>query len=243
MMNETEIEKNFITKLTDLKYSYRSDIKDRDSLEKNFREKFQSLNKVELTDSEFKRLLEDIISSDVFVCSKHLREINTFKRDDETPLHYTLVNIKDWCKNEFEVISQLRMNTANSNHRFDVILLFNGIPVVQIELKTLEFSPRKAIQQIMEYKTDIGNGYSNSLLCFMQLFIVTNRSNTYYFSNNDTSHFNFSVDEQYLPIYQFANEENKKITHIDEFSEKFLSKCTLSQLVSKYMVLVASEKS
>jgi type I restriction enzyme R subunit len=77
-----------------------------------------------------------------------------------------LVNIKDWCKNEFEVINQLRINTENSHHRYDVILLINGIPVVQIELKTLEVSPRKAMQQIVDYKSDPGNGYTNSLLCF-----------------------------------------------------------------------------
>ena len=81
---------------------------------------------------------EEIISPDVFANSKRLREINTFMREDGTPLHYTLVNIKDWCKNEFEVISQLRINTENSHHSYDVIILINGIQVVQIELKTLE---------------------------------------------------------------------------------------------------------
>lgn len=242
MTKETQIEEALIGKLSDLKYTYRSDIRDRAALERNFREKFQALNRVNLTDAEFARLRDEIINSDVFASSKRLREINTFSREDGTPLHYTLVNIKDWCKNEFEIINQLRINTENSNHRYDVILLMNGIPVVQIELKTLEVSPRRAMQQIVDYKIDPGNGYTNSLLCFMQLFIVTNRSNTYYFANNNPSHFSFNADEQFLPVYQLASEDNKKITHIDDFSEKFLSKCTLSQMISKYMVLVASEQ-
>lgn len=242
MTKETQIEEALIGKLSDLKYTYRSDIRDRAALERNFREKFQALNRVNLTDAEFARLRDEIINSDVFASSKRLREINTFSREDGTPLHYTLVNIKDWCKNEFEIINQLRINTENSNHRYDVILLMNGIPVVQIELKTLEVSPRRAMQQIVDYKSDPGNGYTNSLLCFMQLFIVTNRSNTYYFANNNPSHFSFNADEQFLPVYQLASEDNKKITHIDDFSEKFLSKCTLSQMISKYMVLVASEQ-
>ncbi len=242
MTKETQIEESLITKLTDLKYTYRSDIHDRVSLENNFREKFQALNRVHLTDSEFARLRDDIINADVYVSSKRLREINTFMREDGTPLHYTLVNIKDWCKNEFEVINQLRINTQNSYHRYDVILLINGIPVVQIELKGLEVSPRRAMQQIVEYKTDPGNGYTNSLLCFMQLFIVSNRANTYYFANNNNNHFSFNADEQFLPIYQLASEDNKKITHLDDFSEKFLSKCTLGQMISRYMVLVASEQ-
>lgn len=242
MIKETQIEESLIAKLADLKYSHRSDIRDKQALEGNFREKFQALNRVNLTDSEFARLRDDIINPDVFTASKRLREINTFTREDGTPLHYTLVNIKDWCKNEFEVINQLRINTSNSHHRYDVILLINGIPIVQIELKSLEVSPRKAMQQIVDYKSDLGNGYSNSLLCFMQLFIVSNRSNTYYFANNNSAHFSFNADEQFLPIYQFASEDNKKITHLDDFSEKFLSKCTLSQMISKYMVLVASEQ-
>ncbi|SFV33333.1 type I restriction endonuclease subunit R [Thermoflavifilum thermophilum] len=242
MTKEQQIENSLIAKLTDLKYTYRTDLRDRASLVNNFREKFQALNRVNLTDAEFERLYREIVSPDVFASSKRLREINTLIREDGTPLHYTLVNIKDWCKNEFEVINQLRINTSNSYHRYDVILLINGIPVVQIELKSLEVSPRKAMQQIVDYKSDPGNGYTNSLLCFMQLFIVSNRTNTYYFANNNAAHFRFNADEQFLPIYQFATEDNKKITHLDDFSEKFLSKCTLGETISKYMVLVASEQ-
>jgi type I restriction enzyme, R subunit len=114
--------------------------------------------------------------------------------------------------------------------------------VVQIELKALDITPRKAMQQIIDYKNDPGNGYSNTLLCFMQLFIVSNRSNTQYFANNNRQHFSFNADEQFLPIYQLASEDNKKITHLDDFTEKFLPKCTLGELINRYMVLVASEQ-
>jgi hypothetical protein len=101
--------------------------------------------------------------------------LNSFTRDDVTLLNYTLVNIKDWCKNHFEVTNQLRINTDNSHHRYDVVLLINGIPIVQIELKTLGVNPRRAMEQIVEYKNDPGNGYTKTLLCFLQLFIVSNR--------------------------------------------------------------------
>ncbi|MDP2828456.1 MAG: type I restriction endonuclease, partial [Sulfuricellaceae bacterium] len=106
---ENQIELDFIEKLTQLKYTYRPDILDRQSLEKNFREKFEALNRVHLTDTEFARLLEVIVTPDVFAAARHLRERNSFERDDGTPLFYTLVNIKDWCKNTFEVINQLRI--------------------------------------------------------------------------------------------------------------------------------------
>lgn len=242
MKSEKEIELSFIQKLQDLKYTYREDIRDKVSLEANFREHFERLNRVKLSASEFARLRDSIVTADVFAAAKTLREMNTFKRDDDTPLQYTLVNIKDWCKNEFEVINQLRINTDNSNHRYDVIILINGVPVVQIELKTLQITPKKAMEQIVDYKNDHGNGYTNSLLCFLQLFIVSNETKTYYFANNHKEQFCFNADERFLPIYEFADKNNKKITNLYDFAASFLLKCTLGQLISRYMVLVVSEQ-
>lgn len=241
MSRENQIEDNLIQQLMELKYIYRPDIVDRKSLEQNFKTKFEALNRVRLSENEFLRLREEIIQPDVFKASKLLRERQYFQREDGTPLHYTLVNNKDWCKNDFEVISQLRINTENSHQRYDIILLINGLPVVQIELKKHDISPRKAMQQIVDYKNEAGNGYGNSLLCYIQLFIVSNKTNTYYFANNKNQHFAFNADEQFLPIYQLADESNKKITHLDLFAEKFLTKCTLGSMISKYMVLVESE--
>ncbi|HNO13085.1 MAG TPA: type I restriction endonuclease, partial [Accumulibacter sp.] len=239
---ESRIEQDLIARLEALKYAYRSDIRDRSSLEANFREKFQELNRVRLSNSEFERLKDDLVTADVFAASRRLREINSFERDDGTPLFYTLVNIKDWCKNTYEVVNQLRINTDNSHHRYDVVLLINGVPVVQVELKTLGVNPRRAMQQVVEYKNDPGNGYTRTLMCFMQLFIVSNQNETWYFANNNARHFSFDADEHFLPIYQFADESNEKINHLAPFAEKFLAKCTLGQMVSRYMVLVASEQ-
>lgn len=241
-LREDGIEFGFVGKLQDLKYEYRRDITNRATLEKNFREKFEALNRVRLTDSEFARLLDEIVNPDVFKASKTLREINAFTRDDGTPLNYTLVNIRDWCKNTFEVVNQLRINTDNSHHRYDVLLLINGVPCVQVELKTLGINPRRAMEQIVDYKNDPGNGYTRTLLCFLQLFIVSNRDRTYYFANNNIRHFAFNADERFLPIYEFADEANKKITHLDVFAARFLQKCALGQTISRYMVLIQSEQ-
>jgi type I restriction enzyme R subunit len=242
VVREEHIEYGFIGKLQSLKYEYRPDIRDRAALERNFREKFEALNRVHLSDGEFTRLLDEIVTPDVFTASRKLRERETFTRDDGTPLNYTLVNVKDWCKNSFEVVNQLRINTDYSHHRYDALILINGVPCVQIELKTLGISPRRAMEQIVDYKNDPGNGYSKTLLCFLQLFIVSNRTDTWYFANNNARHFAFNADERFLPIYQFADEANKKITHLDHFAETFLPKCTLGQAISRYMVLVASEQ-
>lgn len=239
---EKGLEEAFVAKLRDLKYEHRPDIRDRAALEKNFREKFQALNKVNLTDGEFTRLLDEIVTPDVFTAARTLRERSSFIRDDGTPLNYTLVNIRDWCKNSFEVVNQLRINTNNSHHRYDVVLLINGVPVVQIELKTLGISPRRAMEQIVEYKNDPGNGYTKTILCFLQLFIVSNRDRTFYFANNNARHFAFNAEERFLPVYEFADVDNKKIVHLDSFAETFLVKCTLGQTISRYMVLIASEQ-
>ena len=241
-LREDGVEYGFIGKLQGLKYDYRPDIRDRATLEQNFREKFEALNRVRLTDAEFARLLDEIVTPDVFTASKTVRSINAFTRDDGTPLNYSLVNLKDWCKNHFEVIHQLRINTDHSHHRYDVLLLINGVPCVQIELKTLGVNPRRAMEQIVEYKNDPGNGYTRTLLCFLQLFIVSNRDRTYYFANNNSRHFAFHAEERFLPIYEFADEDNRKITHLDEFAERFLKKCDLGRTISRYMVLLAGEQ-
>ena len=98
------------------------------------------------------------------------------------------------------------------------------------------------MQQIVDYKNDAGNGYENSLLCFMQMFIVSNQNSTYYFANNNPEFFNFNADESYLPVYQWTSRSQKKITDLNEFAEAFLPKCKLGEMINRYMVLVASER-
>ncbi|MBI2515410.1 MAG: type I restriction endonuclease subunit R [Opitutae bacterium] len=279
VVREQDIEESFIEKLKDLKYTHRPDIRDRAALEANFRQKFEALNRVRLTDAEFSRLLDDLVSPDVFKNSIRLREKNDFTRDDGTPLSYTLVNIRDWCKNDFEVVHQLRINTDYSYHRYDVLLLINGVPVAQVELKTLGVSPRRALKQIADYKADLGNphfagapgvadqndsafdrsrrrimeqtvdfknapgnGYTRTLLCFVQLFIISNRDSTFYFANNNARHFAFDAEEQFLPVYRWADRANKPIAHLDTFADHFLQKCDLGRMISRYMVLIQSEQ-
>lgn len=240
-MTEAELEQQFIEKLQGLKYAYRPDIRTRAALETNFREKFEQLNHVNLTESEFTRLLEQITTSDTFQAAKILRAKETLFRDDGTPLDYTLVNITDWCKNTFEVVNQLKMNTHSSHHRYDVMLLLNGVPVVQIELKRKDVVPQVAMQQIVDYKNDPGNGYTNTLLGFIQLFIVSNGSSTHYFANNRAEHFSFNADERYLPIYQWADRSNAKVRELNKFADAFLAKCTLAEMIGRFVVLLETE--
>lgn len=89
---ERQLEDQLVEKLRGLKYEYRADIRDRAALEKNFRTKFNALNHVRLTDGEFQRLLDEIVTPDVFTAAHTLRNRNSFTREDGTPLNYTLVN-------------------------------------------------------------------------------------------------------------------------------------------------------
>src|SRR6218665_3946861 len=100
-MTENQIEQDLIAKLRELKYTYRSEICDRASLEAKFREKFQKLNRVQLSDSEFDRLKDDLVTADVLAASRRLRAPDNFERYDGSPLFYTLVNTKDWGKHTF----------------------------------------------------------------------------------------------------------------------------------------------
>ncbi len=243
LQTEAQLEQQFIDCLKELKYTYRDDIRDRNALERNFRKKFERLNYVTLTDNEFQKLLNENISSNVFTVSKRLREKQTFTRDDGTTFDYSLVNLRDWCKNDYEVVNQLKINTTNSNQRYDVIILINGLPLVQIELKSHSVSPLKAVEQIVHYKQERGNGYTNSLMCFMQLFIVSNGgSDTMYFANNNDEFFKFDTSNNYLPVYHAALEDNHKVVQLFDFANLMLSKCTLGKLISRYMVLVETEK-
>ena len=239
---ESQIEQHFIRHLEGLGYAYCKDIKDRASLEANFRNKFEALNNVRLTDGEFERLMGNIISSDVYKASKTLRDKVEVIHDDGTTRFYPLVNLQNWCKNDYEVINQLRINTHSSYHRYDVIILINGLPLVQVELKAHGVSPRVAIKQIVDYKNDRANGYEHTLLAFMQLFIVSNEADTFYFANNPKEALTFDEKEQFLPVCRWADEQNKKVANLHEFAREVLRKCTLGELISRYMVLVETER-
>ena len=98
------------------------------------------------------------------------------------------------------------------------------------------------MEQIVDYKADPGNGYTRTLLCFVQLFIVSNRTETFYFANNNARHFRFDADEQFLPVYRWSDRDNKPVAHLDLFADAFLQKCDLGRMISRYMVLIQSEQ-
>ncbi len=202
--SERQLEEELIEKLRDLKYEHRADIRDRAALESELPREVRGAQPRQLTDGEFQRLLDEIVTPDVFTAAHTLRNRNSFTRDDGTPLNYTLVNINDWCKNTFEVVNQLRINTDYSHHRYDVILLINGVPVVQIELKTLGINPRRAMEQIVDYKNDPGNGYTQHAALLRAALHRQQPHRHLLLRQQQRPPLRFNADERFLPIYQFA---------------------------------------
>src|SRR3546814_17573724 len=122
-VRESTIEQELIAKLGELKYTLRSDIRDRAALEANFRKHFEALNRVELSEAELKRLLDDTTTPDVFTAAHTLRHRNAFTCVDGTPLHSTLVNLNDWSTTTFDISRQLRTNTDYINTHLHAVQL------------------------------------------------------------------------------------------------------------------------
>ena len=241
---ENLIERDLISKLEDLKYTYRPDIPDRAALEKNFRDKFEALNRVRLTDAEFQRLLEEIITPDVFAAAHtpaRAQQLHPRRRHAaqlHPGQHQGLVQEHASRSSTSSASTPTTATTATMSSCSST-----ACPWCRSSSRPSAISPRRAMEQIVDYKNDPGNGYTKTLLCFIQLFIVSNRTDTWYFANNNARHFNFNADERFLPIYQFAAEDNKKISRTRQLRrEAFLTKCTLGQMISRYMVLIASEQ-
>ncbi|TPW36859.1 type I restriction endonuclease subunit R [Oecophyllibacter saccharovorans] len=250
---EAETERALVAQLQENGYIIRRDIHSLEGLEKNFRHHFEKLNlksgEAPLSDGEFKRLLKEIITPDVFSAAEELRERRSFIRDDETTLYYNLANTEKWCANSFEVITQLGLPNSNApsgtrqgSQRHDVTLLLNGLPVCQIELKRHGISPRKALEQVQHYKKQSGGRYEDSLLCFLQMFIAASPDNVWYFANNNEQHFTFNPTDSFLPIYRWALPDNKKITSLRDFTTVFLDKCHFAEMVGLYTILLQEER-
>jgi type I restriction enzyme R subunit len=238
-MRETEqqLEENLIKQLSENGYE-RIKIENEKDLIINLRNQINIHNKEKLkeplTDNEFNRILLYLSSGKQFDKAITLREEYQLKRDDNTEIYINFFNKIRWCQNTFQVCNQIKINGKYDN-RYDTTILINGLPLVQIELKRRGLGLSEAFNQIQRYKKD---SYSsgNSLFDYIQIFVISNGIDTKYFSNN--SHKNLSIKQ----LYFWANEENKNISELKEFTETFLEKCMLSKIISQYMFLTVDKK-
>ena len=229
---EQELEQNLIDKLIRQDYEH-IEIKGPQDLKNNLKKQIEKANAINLSDSEFTTLYNQLITTPtVFTASTILRDRFLFEREDTTKINLLLYNKDSWCKNTFQVASQIKNPHGNHFKRYDVTILINGFPMVQIELKNITVKFDNAYKQIVkEYKPS----YEDSLFKYIQLFIISNGNTTKYFVNNQ------KIAKEH--IFTYSDENNNKLTSLlTEFTPKFLEKCYLSKIIARYIVLLQEPK-
>lgn len=230
--SELELENNLIAQLQTLGYE-KVRIDDEDALLTNLKQQLEKHNKTLLSDSEFKQILNKLAKGNIFDKAKILRDKIDYIKDDGEVGYIELINQIQWCKNQYQVTHQVTM-TGKYTNRYDVTLLVNGLPLVQIELKRRGLEMKEAFNQTNRYhRHSFSAGYG--LFGYIQMFVISNGVNTKYYANNPVNKRDFKQ------TFFWADKDNKKITQLSDFTKVFLEKCQLSKMITKYVVLNESE--
>ena len=209
-------------------------IKDEEALVSNLKRQLEKHNKTNLSDKEFKQVLNKLARGNIFEKAKILRDKVDYTQDNGDIGYIELIDQIHWCKNEYQVTHQVTMQGTYTN-RYDVTLLINGLPLVQIELKRRGLELKEAFNQTNRYhRHSFAAGYG--LYGYLQVFVISNGVNTKYYANNPVTKRDFKQ------TFFWADQDNKKITQLSEFAEAFLEKCQLSKLITKYVVLNESQQ-
>jgi type I restriction enzyme R subunit len=227
--SEQQLEKELIEQLRQLGFSPIV-IEDTKAMMVNLRGQLEKFNQTTFSDEEFTRISNHIERGDRFHKAKTLRDRFALIRDDESTFYVRFFNMDQWCKNEYQVAQQITQ-VGRYENRYDVTLLVNGLPLVQIELKRRGMELKEAFNQIQRYHK---HSFTGTLFEYIQIFVISNGVNTKYFSNNPKQTF-----EQ---TFYWTDVENRKITQLDDFTNAFLDKCTISEMIAEYIVLAESEK-
>lgn len=231
--SEQALENNLIAQLETLGFE-KVTIDDEAALLINLKRQLEKHNKVLLSDYEFRQVLNKLARGNLFEKAKILRDKVDFTRDDGTTGYIELINQVQWCKNQYQVTHQVTM-TGKYTNRYDVTLLINGLPLVQIELKRRGLEMKEAFNQTNRYhRHSFSSGFG--LFGYIQLFVISNGVNTKYYANNPVNRRDFKQ------TFFWASEDNQKISQLSEFAEVFLEKCHLSKMITKYIVLNESEQ-
>lgn len=222
--SESQLEKSLIEQLGRLGFSAIV-LEDADALISNLKTQLERFNQMTFSDTEFSRILNHLNKGDRFQKAKTLRDYFLLHRDDDTTKHIRFFNMDQWCKNEYQVTHQITQSGRYEN-RYDVTLLINGLPLVHIELKRRGIEMKEAFNQIQRYHK---HSFTSTLFEYVQIFIISNGVNTKYFANNPKQSF-----EQ---TFYWTDEKNVKITQLDKFADAFLEKCTVSEMITEYIVL------
>lgn len=230
--SEAQLEQQLIEQLKEENYSV-VNIRDYDALLSNFRIQFEKLNAAKLahplSDKEWERVLNHLNGKSIFESAKVLRDKYVLEREDGSKVYLAFLD-EDHAKNNYQVTNQTTAIGKYVN-RYDVTLLVNGLPLVQIELKRRGADIKEAVNQIMRYRRHSYNG----LYHYIQLFIVTNGVDTKYFANSDK-------EILYSQTFFWTDENNIRITNLKDFSVSFLSQDHLMKMLTRFTVLNDTDK-
>ena len=230
---EQILENNLVDQLEKLGYK-RVVIPDEKALLSNLQRQLGRHNKVSLSDNEFTQILNFINKGNIFERARILRDRVPYLDDQGEHKTIELINQIHWCQNEFQVTQQIAMEGQYKN-RYDVTILINGLPLVQIELKRRGLELKEAYNQTNRYERHsywAGHG----IFQFVQIFVISNGVNTKYYANSPIKARSFKQ------TFYWATEDNRLVTQLAAFSDVFLEPCHISKMVTKYVVLNESQK-
>ena len=230
---EQQLENELIAQLGKMGWD-RVAIADEAALIANLKTQLEKHNKTILSDAEFKQVLNKLSRGNIFEKAKILRDRIDYTKDDGTTGYIELIDQIHWCKNQYQVTNQVTMKGKYEN-RYDVTLLINGLPLVQIELKRRGLEMKEAFNQFGRYDKHSFSA-SHGLFNFLQLCIFSNGVNTKYFANAP------SGNRDYKQTFYWADKDNTKISKLSNFAKLFLDTCHLSKMITKYIVLNETNK-
>ena len=228
IQSEQALENGLINTLKSMNYQY-IDIIDEPALIRNFRTQLDTHNSVTLTDDEFNRIMIHLESGSIFDKATKLRDKFSLQRADGTIKWIEFLNTQDWCKNEFQVSSQITED-ARRRCRYDVTILVNGLPLVQVELKKRGVELKQAYSQVQRYHKTAFKG----LFQYIQILVISNGVNTRYFANNPNQGYKFT--------FRWADNKNVHIDKLNIFAAMFFEQCTVGKMLAKYVVLHQADR-
>ncbi len=224
---EQVLENQLIAQLQELGYALVK-IKNEPELIANLKQQLEKHNNIIFSESEFKKVMNLLTKGSIFEKSKILREKQHIIRDNGKDLYFEFLNTEHWCQNQYQVTHQVTIDGKYKN-RYDVTLLINGLPLIQIELKRRGLELKEAFNQINRYQRH-SFGSNSALYQYIQIFIISNGVNTKYYANNR--------NQSFKQTFYWTDKENNRLTNIiNGFTSDFLEPCHLSKMISKYIVL------
>lgn len=234
--SEQALENGLIATLKDMSYEY-VELKEETNLYANFKKQLEKHNakelaavgKTEFTDKEFERICIHLEGGTLFEKSKKLRDLFPLETEDGKRIWVEFLDKNHWCQNEFQVSNQITVE-GRKTCRYDVTILVNGLPLIQIELKKRGVELKQAYNQIQRYYKTSFHG----LFDYIQIFVISNGVNTRYFANNPNCGYKFT--------FNWTLKNNEAVNDLSTFAADFFDKCTLGKMISKYIVLHEGDK-